>query len=909
MQNAENLEDLNEKKTSYISDSDKLIIKDKKPTKKNIENKSFSSTKSIKLEKTFSKKENSTGKLTENEYKIGHYIIKKTLGQGTFGKVKLGIYLPNNEKVAIKILEKSKIINIDDEIRIKREFEMLSKFSHPNVILVAEIFESVDKYYCVMEYCEGGELFNYITKKKYLNENEAAFYYFQLINGLEYIHSLGITHRDIKPENLLLTQDHLLKIIDFGLSNYYNEKNGKLLSSTCGSPCYAAPEMVSGKKYDGFKIDIWSSGIVLYVMLCGKLPFLQKNDDNDILFQEIIKCNIKYPNNLSKKAIDLLKKILVPVPNERISISNIKKHPFYLKGKRIFEKEFILVQLNDNYKYNYNNNDSNNENNNNEKESIKLITDINENKLSEKSEFFMNTNNKNSQKNNNHITSLKKSSLMNNQKNINVKLTDKKSKELISSTKYIETEPNQTQYLTKCFNNQSLALSNIHNKLTKTNSKPTINKKSKYLNKETNSNIKQKNNNDEKDCASNKRLLTDICGESEKHHVNKVPKSRIFNSNNTLINLQSNLISMQIKYSKGKTKKIINNKLLNNHNGFYLQNILIKNKSHIKQNKSNINNYLQNFNFNRKNSISKKKSNSNNKTIKTSISKLMEFENSFLPIKTEPDVDYKVKSLKKHKKLDTSPLNKILFKNRYINTNPNINYNNFILRQRKINSTAHLNYNLPIKQILKTHSNNKNKNIKKLYTINSFINRFNIKDYIRIKKKTFTNLLSGELNNYHKKIINYRDQKIKQTSIQCYKLYKKKKSCINKSSLNNKYCLSNRVGLKDKKHGKFNSVKLEEDFYGINKKVLRQKTNSKTKSDKILYKMENTPKCLISSNKNIKSNRNICQTVKNSINHIEKNGKNYNGVINKYYSIKNMNSKNKINTMTAKNFLSLKINK
>ena len=99
-------------------------------------------------------------------------IVKKTLGQGTFGKVKLGIYIPNKEKVAIKILEKSKIIEIDDEIRVKREFDMLSKFSHPNVILVAEIFESSDKYYCVMEYCEGGELFNYITKKKYLNENQ-----------------------------------------------------------------------------------------------------------------------------------------------------------------------------------------------------------------------------------------------------------------------------------------------------------------------------------------------------------------------------------------------------------------------------------------------------------------------------------------------------------------------------------------------------------------------------------------------------------------------------------------------------------------------------------------------------------------------------------------------------------------
>ena len=157
------------------------------------------------------------------EYKIGNYLIKYTLGQGTFGKVKLGVYIPNNEKVAIKILEKNRIVEKDDEIRVKREFDMLAQFNHPNVILVAEIFESEDSFYSVMEFCEGGELFNYIVKKNCLSEEESSFFFFQLINGLEYIHSLGIVHRDLKPENLLLTKDHLLKIIDFGLSNYFTK--------------------------------------------------------------------------------------------------------------------------------------------------------------------------------------------------------------------------------------------------------------------------------------------------------------------------------------------------------------------------------------------------------------------------------------------------------------------------------------------------------------------------------------------------------------------------------------------------------------------------------------------------------------------------------------------------------------
>ena len=277
----------------------------------------------------------------ETEYTIGNYLIKRTLGQGTFGKVKLGIYLPNKEKVAVKILEKEKIIEKDDEIRVRREFEMLAKFNHPNVILVAEIFESSNSFYSVMEYCEGGELFNYIVKNQRLNEDEAAFFYYQLINGLEYIHSLGIVHRDLKPENLLLTNEHILKIIDFGLSNYFKpDPNQELLITPCGSPCYASPEMVAGKKYNGFKIDIWATGIILFAMLCGYLPFEDKN--NDELFKKILDCKVKYPKYVGEKSKDLIQRILVNDPDKRINISEIKEHPFFLKGKTLFEQEFSL---------------------------------------------------------------------------------------------------------------------------------------------------------------------------------------------------------------------------------------------------------------------------------------------------------------------------------------------------------------------------------------------------------------------------------------------------------------------------------------------------------------------------------------------------------------------------------------
>ena len=328
---------------------------------------------------------------SNREYKIGNYMVKYTLGQGTFGKVKLGIYIPNNEKVAIKILEKNRIIEKDDEIRVKREFDMLAQFSHPNVILVAEIFESEDSYYSVMEFCEGGELFNYIVKKNRLSEDEAAFFFYQLINGLEYIHSLGIVHRDLKPENLLLTSDHILKIIDFGLSNYFQTGQKNLLSTPCGSPCYASPEMVAGKKYDGFKIDVWSCGIILYAMLCGYLPF--EDSDNEVLFKKILECKLDFPGYVNKLSIDLIEKILVTDPKKRITIPEIKKHPFYIKGKNIFEEGFSINQIVLNpIEKNMNNKnvdkilDNNNKENNDKeiiKEEIKVDTNNNNRNISD----------------------------------------------------------------------------------------------------------------------------------------------------------------------------------------------------------------------------------------------------------------------------------------------------------------------------------------------------------------------------------------------------------------------------------------------------------------------------------------------------------------------------------------------
>ena len=274
---------------------------------------------------------------------LGDYIIKKTIGKGTFSKVKLGVHKETKQKVAIKILEKSAIVEKDDLERIIREMTILNQIDHINVIKVYDIYESEDNYLIIMEYCEGGELFNYIVKNQKLSEEETSFFFYQIINGVEYLHSKNIVHRDLKPENLLLCEGNILKIIDFGLSNFYN---GNYLSTPCGSPCYASPEMVSGNKYNGFNIDIWAIGIILFAMLCGYLPF--EDDDNDILFQKILECKLDYPKHLSSLAKDIMKKILVTNPEKRIKIPQIKKHKFYLMGKKLYNKKFnINEEVND----------------------------------------------------------------------------------------------------------------------------------------------------------------------------------------------------------------------------------------------------------------------------------------------------------------------------------------------------------------------------------------------------------------------------------------------------------------------------------------------------------------------------------------------------------------------------------
>ena len=222
---------------------------------------------------------------------LKNFELLSFLGEGAFGVVRMGQDKKTKEKVAIKILEKKKILTKDDEIRVKREIEILRNSNHIIVIRAKKILEDSENIYIIMEYCEKGDLFEHIVDEICLDEKEAAYYFYQLINGLESLHKNGIVHRDLKPENLLINKNNILKIIDFGLSNYY--ENNKFLSTPCGSPCYAAPEMLSGTNYDGIPVDIWTTGIILYAMLCGCVPF--DNEDRNILYKKIMKGKITYP--------------------------------------------------------------------------------------------------------------------------------------------------------------------------------------------------------------------------------------------------------------------------------------------------------------------------------------------------------------------------------------------------------------------------------------------------------------------------------------------------------------------------------------------------------------------------------------------------------------------------------------
>ena len=206
--------------------------------------------------------------------KVGKYEIGRTLGEGTFGKVKFAVNTETNERVAIKILDKEKIQKQNMGEQIKKEIAVMKMVKQKHVVNLLEVLASRTKIFIVLELVTGGELFDKIVNVGRFDEPTARKYFRQLISGVEYCHKQGVCHRDLKPENLLLDESEMLKISDFGLSALYgSDHNSTLLHTTCGTPNYVAPEVLADKGYDGFSADVWSCGVILYVLLAGCAPF------------------------------------------------------------------------------------------------------------------------------------------------------------------------------------------------------------------------------------------------------------------------------------------------------------------------------------------------------------------------------------------------------------------------------------------------------------------------------------------------------------------------------------------------------------------------------------------------------------------------------------------------------------
>ncbi|WJX37137.1 CBL-interacting serine/threonine-protein kinase 10 [Trifolium repens] len=265
------------------------------------------------------------------------YELGRLLGQGTFGKVYYARSRVTNQSVAIKAIDKDKVMRTGQVDRTKREICVMKLARHPNIIQLFEVMATKSKIYFVIEYAKGGELFNKVAKGK-LKEEVAHRYFKQLINAVDFCHSRGVYHRDIKPENILLDENGNLKVSDFGLSALVElNQQDMILRTPCGTPAYVAPEVIKRKGYDGAKADIWSCGIVLFVLLAGYLPF---HDSNLIeMYRKISKAELKCPSWFRPEVCTLLSEILDPKPDTRISIEKIKEHCWFKNGPNARNKK------------------------------------------------------------------------------------------------------------------------------------------------------------------------------------------------------------------------------------------------------------------------------------------------------------------------------------------------------------------------------------------------------------------------------------------------------------------------------------------------------------------------------------------------------------------------------------------
>ncbi|XP_008997735.4 maternal embryonic leucine zipper kinase isoform X4 [Callithrix jacchus] len=258
---------------------------------------------------------------------LKYYELHETIGTGGFAKVKLACHILTGEMVAIKIMDKNTLGS--DLPRIKTEIDALKNLRHQHICQLYHVLETANKIFMVLEYCPGGELFDYIISQDHLSEEETRVVFRQIVSAVAYVHSQGYAHRDLKPENLLFDEYHKLKLIDFGLCAKPKGNKDYHLQTCCGSLAYAAPELIQGKSYLGSEADVWSMGILLYVLMCGFLPF---DDDNIMaLYKKIMRGKYDVPKWLSRSSILLLQQMLQVDPKKRISMKNLLNHPWIMQ--------------------------------------------------------------------------------------------------------------------------------------------------------------------------------------------------------------------------------------------------------------------------------------------------------------------------------------------------------------------------------------------------------------------------------------------------------------------------------------------------------------------------------------------------------------------------------------------------
>ncbi|KAL7669106.1 hypothetical protein ACOME3_009775 [Neoechinorhynchus agilis] len=247
--------------------------------------------------------------------------LLRTLGKGTYGKVKLARDRRTNEQVAIKTIRKSRIENPHDLERMLREIRFMSGLNHPHVIKIKEVYESREKIILVMEYASGGELYEYLNIMKRIPEPEARSIFRQIVSAVHFLHKNRIVHRDLKLENILIDDRGNIKLADFGLSN--NWAPTRLLRTFCGSPLYASPEIVKGIPYYGPEVDCWSLGVLLYTLVYGSMPF--QGGDYNRLIHNISNGYFIIPKEKSG-AFMLIKRCLCVDPSKRATIDAIAEH-------------------------------------------------------------------------------------------------------------------------------------------------------------------------------------------------------------------------------------------------------------------------------------------------------------------------------------------------------------------------------------------------------------------------------------------------------------------------------------------------------------------------------------------------------------------------------------------------------